>query len=72
MKKYIPLIVGAALISGVPITQAHNTMTAYYAPAGFMQDLELRVTHGCKGSPVKEVRLKIPDGMMREIGRAHV
>jgi len=40
-------------------------MTAYYAPAGFMQDLELRVTHGCKGSPVKEVRLKIPDGMMR-------
>lgn len=65
MKKYIPLIVGAALISGVPVAQAHNTMTAYYAPAGFMQDLELRVTHGCKGSPVKEVRLKIPDGMMR-------
>lgn len=65
MKKYIPLIVGAALISGVPVAQAHNTMTAYYATAGFMQDLELRVTHGCKGSPVKEVRLKIPDGMMR-------
>jgi uncharacterized protein YcnI len=44
---------------------AHNTMTSLYAPAGYVQDLELRVTHGCKGSPVKEVRVKIPQGLMR-------
>lgn len=44
---------------------AHNNMTSYYAPAGYLQDLELRVTHGCKGSPVKEVKLRIPDGVMR-------
>jgi periplasmic copper chaperone A len=44
---------------------AHNTLTSMYAPAGYVQDLEMRVTHGCKGSPVKEVRVKIPDGVMR-------
>jgi len=44
---------------------AHNTMTTMEGYAGYMTDFEMRVTHGCKGSPVKEVRLKIPDGMMR-------
>ncbi len=34
-----------------------------YAPAGYVQDLEMRVTHGCKGSPVKEVNIKIPEGV---------
>lgn len=44
---------------------AHNTLTNMEAYAGYMTDFEMRVTHGCKGSPVKEVRMKIPDGMVR-------
>jgi periplasmic copper chaperone A len=65
MNKNSLLLIGAMFATGMPVAHSHNTMTEYYAPAGYMQDLELRVTHGCKGSPVKEVRLKIPDGMMR-------
>jgi uncharacterized protein YcnI len=52
-----------ALLAGT--ASAHNTFVSMYAPAGYMQDLEMRVTHGCKGSPVKEVRVKIPEGVMR-------
>ncbi|MEZ5459697.1 MAG: YcnI family protein [Steroidobacteraceae bacterium] len=59
----IAAAVGAAL-TALPAA-AHNNMTSYYAPAGYLQDLELRVTHGCKGSPVKEVKVRIPDGVMR-------
>ncbi len=56
-----------ALLLGVAASQAsaHNTFTSMYAPAGYLADLEMRVTHGCKGSPVKEVRLKIPEGVLR-------
>lgn len=45
--------------------EAHNTFNPIYAPAGYMQDLEMRVTHGCQGSPVKEVRMKMPEGLIR-------
>jgi len=44
---------------------AHNTFSAMTAPAGYVQDLEMRVTHGCKGSPVNAVRIKIPEGVTR-------
>jgi periplasmic copper chaperone A len=44
---------------------AHNTFTSMIAPAGYVQDLEMRVTHGCKGSPVNSVRIKIPEGVTR-------
>jgi uncharacterized protein YcnI len=47
------------------VAGAHNTFTTFYAPAGYVQDLEMRVTHGCKGSPVNEVRIKIPEGVSR-------
>lgn len=53
-----------AALTALPAA-AHNNMTSYYAPAGYLQDLELRVTHGCKGSPVKEVKVRIPEGVMR-------
>jgi periplasmic copper chaperone A len=60
----------AALIAGVGLfaasaANAHDTLTSMYAPAGYMQDLEMRITHGCKGSPVKEVRIKIPEAVQR-------
>ncbi len=54
---------GATLLSA-PLA-AHNTFTSMYAPAGYVQDLEMRVTHGCKGSPVKEVRVKMPENFLR-------
>lgn len=65
MKRMIALtFAAAAAIAAVPAV-AHNTFTSMYAPAGYLQDLEMRVTHGCKGSPVKEVKIKIPEGVMR-------
>lgn len=66
MNKSILTALAAAgcAIFALPAT-AHDTLTSMYAPAGYLQDLEMRVTHGCKGSAVKEVRVKIPDGVMR-------
>jgi uncharacterized protein YcnI len=57
------ITIGSIALGGVAF--AHNTFTSMYAPAGYVQDLEMRVTHGCKGSPVKEVRIKIPEGVNR-------
>ncbi len=59
----ISAIVGGAL--GAMPAVAHNTLTSMTAPAGYVQDLEMRVTHGCKGSPVNAVKIKIPDGVTR-------
>ena len=58
------VIVSAAATLTLPAF-AHNTFTTQYAPAGYVQDLEMRVTHGCKGSPVNSVRIKIPEGVYR-------
>jgi uncharacterized protein YcnI len=57
-------LAAAAVLAATPAL-SHNTFTTMYAPAGYLQDLEMRVTHGCKGSPVKEVKIKIPEGVMR-------
>ena len=43
---------------------AHNFLLETEAYAGYRENVSLLVTHGCKGSPVKEVRLKIPEGVM--------
>ena len=56
--------VGLAIAAATPAA-AHNTFTSMYAPAGYVQDLEMRVTHGCKGSPVNRVRIRMPEGVMR-------
>jgi uncharacterized protein YcnI len=65
-----PLSLAAAAIAATTVTMfgiapapAHNALLSHYAPAGYRHDIELRVTHGCKGSPVKEVRVKIPEGV---------
>lgn len=58
------LATAGVLVVSLP-SAAHNTFTSMYAPAGYVQDLEMRVTHGCKGSPVREVRIKIPEGVSR-------
>lgn len=42
---------------------AHDYFVELYVPAGYKQDMELRVPHGCKGSPVKEVHVQIPQNV---------
>jgi len=56
-------LAAAALAAGS--ASAHNYMTDQRAPAGYMYDLEARVAHGCLAEDVKEVRLKIPEGVYR-------
>ena len=48
-----PSIVATAAMLAVAAgaATAHNALTPMYAPAGYTQDLEMRVYHGCKGSP---------------------
>jgi uncharacterized protein YcnI len=53
-----------AFLLASDLAQAHDSLSSMYAPAGYMQDFEMRVSHGCKGSPVKEVRIKIPEGVL--------
>jgi periplasmic copper chaperone A len=50
--------------------QAHIVFNQANVEPGALTTLELRVTHGCDGSPTKEVRLKIPDGVTRVTPRA--
>ena len=61
---FTTVIATLAVVLMAPVF-AHNTFTTQYAPAGYLQDLEMRVTHGCKGSPVNSVRIKIPEGVYR-------
>ena len=65
MKTMKTLLIAALATTAVSVALAHNSMTEYYAPAGYMKDFEIRVTHGCQSSPVKEFRLKIHEGLMR-------
>lgn len=63
-----PVALGAlsvALALCANAASAHNALASMYAPAGYSQDLEMRVYHGCKGSPVKGVRIKIPEQVSR-------
>jgi uncharacterized protein YcnI len=67
MNKNVPISAFAALATAFAAapTLAHNTFSSMTAPAGYVQDLEMRVTHGCKGSPVNAVKVKIPEGVTR-------
>ncbi len=67
MKNQMFVTAAAAVTAVLAIAPAaaHNTFTSMSAPAGYVQDLEMRVTHGCKGSPVNGVKIKIPEGVTR-------
>jgi uncharacterized protein YcnI len=62
MKK---LALTTALALTVSPVLAHNYLTLLEAPAGYVHDIGMRVPHGCKDSPVNQVRIKIPEGMLR-------
>jgi periplasmic copper chaperone A len=50
--------------------QAHVVFNQTNVAPAELTTLELRVMHGCDGSPTKEVRVKIPDGVTRVTPRA--
>jgi periplasmic copper chaperone A len=50
--------------------QAHVVFNQTNVAPAALTTLELRVTHGCNGSPTKEVRLKLPNGVTRVTPRA--
>jgi uncharacterized protein YcnI len=62
MKKL--LFITACTVFASAGASAHTYFVDNYAPAGWKQDMTMRVPHGCKGSPVKEVHVKIPDNVM--------
>ncbi|MBL8644690.1 MAG: DUF1775 domain-containing protein [Rhodospirillaceae bacterium] len=66
MKKLF-LATVAAGVCGLIATSAsaHNVLTSMEGYAGYVTDFEMRVTHGCKGSPVKEVKIRIPAELSR-------
>ena len=43
---------------------AHVTLETAEAPAGSYYKALMRVGHGCDGSPMREMRVKVPDGMV--------
>ncbi len=47
------------------ISGAHNYLLETESPAGYVRDIVMRVPHGCKDSPVINVRVKIPDDVYR-------
>ncbi len=57
----------AALITGLMSVSAsgHNYLAETEAPAGYVRDIAMRVPHGCLDSPVKQVRIKIPEDVYR-------
>jgi uncharacterized protein YcnI len=68
MKKLFLATVAAGVFGLVTSASAHNTLTSMEGYAGYVTDFEMRVTHGCKGSPVKEVRIRVP----KEVSRVSV
>ncbi|MEO0998727.1 MAG: DUF1775 domain-containing protein, partial [Pseudomonadota bacterium] len=64
MQKLVLCAATAVVMMAVPAV-AHNYLTELEAPAGYVRDIVMRVPHGCQGSPVNQVRIKIPDGVLR-------
>lgn len=56
-------LVVLAGFSGAALGHAYVHLT--HMPAGWIQDIEVRVPHGCGPDPTTEVRVKIPEGVMR-------
>ncbi len=54
----IPLLAGQQ-------AQAHAVINEATAEAGAFSFITLRITHGCGSSPTTQVRMKIPDGVVR-------
>jgi uncharacterized protein YcnI len=53
-----------ALAAAAAPAAAHVTLEQREAPAHSYYKAQLRVTHGCKGSPTVRVRVRLPDGVL--------
>lgn len=65
MSHRLNAIVGG-LILGLSFSssgQTHAFVEQREAYAGYSTDIDLRISHGCKGSPTTSVRVKIPQGI---------
>lgn len=54
----------AALLAMPVPALAHVGLESSQAPAGSTYKAVLRIGHGCDGSPTREIRVKVPDGMV--------
>lgn len=54
----------AAIVGFGASASAHNAIDIKEGMAGYRQPMVLSVNHGCKGSPVVGLRLKVPDGIV--------
>ena len=66
MKRSLARLAALAVLagfSGAALGHAYVHMT--HMPAGWIHDVEVRVPHGCGPDPTTEVRVKIPEGVMR-------
>jgi uncharacterized protein YcnI len=63
--KYLITLIGSAVTLFSAVATGHDYLVETEAPAGYVHDLALRVPHGCAGSPVQQVRVKIPEGVFR-------
>ena len=59
----LTLAVFLALASSGALGHAYVHMT--HMPSGWFHDVEVRVPHGCGSDPTPEVRVRIPEGVMR-------
>ena len=57
-------------VLGVGIAQAHDSITQIEQNAGYNAIIDIQVSHGCEGSPVTGVRVKIPEGV-NDVHMAH-
>lgn len=63
MKTSLTLTSTALVLALSTASHAHNAINLKEAYAGYSTSMELNVNHGCKGSPVVGLRLKVPDGV---------
>lgn len=57
-------LVGAFLLAAQQV-HAHAVINEQSAEAGAFSFITLRITHGCGTSPTTQIRMKIPDGVIR-------
>lgn len=59
-------VMAGGLLLGLVVSsagQTHAFVEGREAYAGYSTDIDLRISHGCKGSPTTSVRVKIPEGI---------
>lgn len=68
MMKHTRILFGMAAVASTlmigQLTWAHAYVHVTEAYAGWRQDIEIRIPHGCNGSPTNSVRVRIPDGVV--------